>query len=76
MEDKNKKGGKGKVIAIVAIIFVVIGLVIFFVMGAIKRSQGGPGQGPGQRPEKPQRPLVESGYEGANILDEAEYIAA
>lgn len=81
MEDKNKKGGKGKVVAIVAIVFVVVGLIVFFVMGAIKRSQGGPGQGPGQGPGK--RPpkeggSIESTYDEAesNILDDALYIAA
>ncbi len=81
MDDKNKKGGKGKVIAIVAIIIVVLGLVIFFVMGAIKRSQGGPGQGPGQGPGK--RPPKDGGsieniYEETanNVLDDMIYIAA
>lgn len=55
MEDNNKKSGKGKMIAIIAIIVVIGAVVLFFVMGAIKRShegpgQQGPGQGPGQRP--------------------------
>ena len=54
MSDENKKkGGKGKVIAIVCVIIVLAGLAVFFIMGAVKRSKEGPGQGgPGKRPPR------------------------
>ena len=77
--EKKDKGGKGKVAAIVAIIIVVLGLVVFFVMGAIKRSherpggpgQGGPGMGPG--PGGREGGAIESVYD---VAAEDFYIAA
>ena len=75
-EREEKKGGKGKIIAIVAIIVVVLGLVAFFVMGAIKRSHerpGGPGQGPGMGPGKKDGGAIESVYD---VAAEDFYIAA
>ena len=49
MDDKNNKGSKGKLAAIIIAIIIVGGLILFFVMGAIKKSQGGPGQRPDRK---------------------------
>jgi flagellar basal body-associated protein FliL len=74
-EDKKKKSSTGKMIAIIAIILVIGGLVMFFVMGAIKKShEGGPGQGPGQGPGKRDRGAIEIIYDQAEAEDF--YIAA
>ena len=62
----NKGAGKGKVIAIVAVCVLVLGLIIFFVMGAVKKSKEGPG-GPGGKPQRPPR----EGGSIENIVDYA-----
>ena len=71
MSDENKKkGGKGKVIAIVCVIIVLAGLAVFFIMGAVKRSKEG---GPGQRPPR-EGSQIETVVETAEAEDF--YIAA
>ena len=72
MSDENKKkGGKGKVIAIVCVIIVLAGLAVFFIMGAVKRSKEG---GPGQRPPRKEKGQIEMVVETAEAEDF--YIAA
>lgn len=63
---KDNKGS-GKVVAIVIVAVLVLGLIVFFVMGAIKKSKGGPGGlgGPGQGPGGP--------GQGPNIIDSYNY---
>ena len=82
MEDNNNKGGKGKTIAKVIAVIIVIGLTIFLVMGAIRKTQGGPGGGPGGPGQGPGGPGQGPGREGGSItlyeeaaIDSIDYVA-